>query len=460
VSDATLSPVVIVGGGIAGLAVAYELTRLRVPFVLYEGDDRLGGVIRTERVDGFTIDLGPDSLLVQKPAALELCEELGLGSRLFPTQLPRTAFILRGGRLNPLPEASVLGIPTRLLPLATTRLFSPWGKLRMALDLAIPGARSTDDESIASFIGRRFGREAVTYLAEPLFAGIHSGDVDRLSMKALFPRMLEAERRHGSLIRAFQKMPRGSGGDGAFRSLPHGLEELVRAVVGTLPHDSVVTGARVVAVERGSPFSVRLASGTSVDASQVVLAVPAFAAATIVQGLDGELATACHEIPYASTATVALAYPARSVRHPLDGSGFVVPRAEPECRLLAASWVSSKWPGRAPADVVLLRAFLGGARDPDVLREGDDALVRMSHDALSRILGIGAEPLLTRLQRWPNANAQHEVGHLDRMDGIERRLRALPGLSVTGSGFRGVGIPDCIADGRAVARSVAEAHAR
>ncbi len=447
------------GGGIAGLAAAHELNQRAVRFVLIEGSERLGGVIRTERVGDFTIDLGPDSLLVQKPAAIELCVELGLGDRLISTRPPRTAFILKRGRLHPLPEASVLGIPTRMMPLVTTGLFSPLGKARMAMDLVVPARRDDPeiDESIGQFMRRRFGKEAVTYLAEPLFAGIHSGDVERLSMRALFPRMLDAERRHGSLIRAFRRMPRSpAGADGAFRSLPGGLEEMVRALVATLPAGALRTGAVATSVEGPRPFTVTLESGEAIRADQVIIATPAFVAATLLDRLDPELASLCRRIPYASTATVALAYPRTAVRHPLEGSGFVVPRAEPGRRLLAASWVSSKWPGRAPANSALLRVFFGGARDPQITNESDATLERLAHDELASTLGIDGDPTVVRLQRWPAANAQHEVGHLRIVDAIERRLAAQPGLHVTGGGFRGVGIPDCVTDGRSVAVTAAE----
>ncbi len=229
--------VAVVGGGIAGLSAAYELNQRGVRFRLFEAADRVGGVILTEHLDGFVIDAGPDALLVQKPAAIELCQELGLGSRLQPTLEPRTAYILRHGTLHPLPEASVLGIPTRLGPFATTRLFSTVGKLRFGLDLMLPPRRlgPTEDESIASFFGRRFGQEAVRYLAEPLLATIHAGDVDRLSMRALFPRLLAAEQRGGSLIRAFRRLRARPSPDGMFRSLPGGIGELATASHGSAP---------------------------------------------------------------------------------------------------------------------------------------------------------------------------------------------------------------------------------
>ena len=457
------SRVVIVGGGIAGLATAFELHARRVPFVVLEGASRLGGVILTERVQGFAIDAGPDSLLVQKPAAIELCRELGLGDRLMPTSPPRTAFILRGGVLHPLPEASVLGIPTRMLPLATTRLFTARGKLRMAMDLVIPASRQQSDrqdESIASFMRRRFGDEVVRYLAEPLFAGIHSGDVERLSMRALFPRLLEAEQRHGSLIRAFRATRSRSATHGAFRSLPGGIEEMVTRLADVLPPTALRTGALVERIDRRDPgdgFEARLASGETLTSSVLVLAVPAYRVADLMQAVDDDLARLCRTIRYVSSATVALAYPRDAVRHPLNGSGFVVPRAEPGRRIMAASWVSSKWPERAPVGSVLLRAFLGGARDPDVVSENDDTLRSIAHADLAALLGIAQEPTLVRVQRWPRTNAQYEVGHLELVRAIDERIAGLPGLHVTGSGFRGVGIPDCVADGRRVAAEAAAA---
>jgi oxygen-dependent protoporphyrinogen oxidase len=447
---------IIVGAGIAGLAAAYELARRGVTFLLLESADRLGGVILSEQVDGFTLDAGPDSLLVQKPEGIKLCEELGLGHRLVSTKPPRLAFILRGGVLHPLPAASVLGIPTRFGPFVRTRLFSAAGKMRMGLELFIrPRKDHNADESIGAFITRRFGVEASDYLAEPLLAGIHAGDVNRLSVRALFPRFTEAEARHGSLIKAFRSVPRGDSTEGPFRSFAGGLTELVRAVADALPASSVRLASRVERVSMplqraNGQFRVEIASGESLTCSSVVLATPAFVTSRIISGLDAGLARLCDEIRYVSTATVALAFPRGAVAHPLNGTGFVVPKRE-QTDILAASWLSSKWPGRSPDDHVLMRAFVGGARDPDALEQDDDALVQRALSALRPILGITGAPQLTRVYRWPRANAQHEVGHLARMRAIDTALADHPGLFVTGSGFRGVGIPDCIADGRATA---------
>jgi len=448
--------VAIVGAGIAGLAAAYELSRRGRSFVVFERAPRAGGVIFSEQIDGFTIDGGPDALLIQKREGIALCEELGLGGRLVSTRLPRIAYIQRGGRLYPLPAASVLGIPTRVGPFMRTRLFTWPGKLRMGAEVVVPARRSGADESIGAFMRRRFGREATTFLAEPLLAGIHAGDVDRLSMKALFPRLVEAEQKHGSLLRAFasqNREPRTPNPDGAFKSLPGGLSELVRALVRTLGEQNVCTGVTVTAITGGGPFIVRTARDTT-DARAIVLAVPAHAATVLLRDRDPKLAGLCGEIPYASAATVALAFRRDAVRHPLNGSGFVVPRVE-RTGILAGSWLSSKWPHRAPDDDhVLLRTFVGGARDPAALDRSDDDLVALSLAALGPLLGITGAPLFTRVYRWERGNAQHEVGHLDRIAAIDRALAQHPGLFVTGSGFRGVGIPDCVADARATAKQV------
>lgn len=449
-----ITPVVIVGGGIAGLAAAYEFSRKHVPFVLLESGPRVGGVIFSEEIDGYTIDGGPDALLIQKPEGIKLCEELGLGDQLVPTKLPRLAFIQRDGRLHALPAGSVLGIPTAWGPFLRTRLFSWAGKARMGAELFVPARRDGGDESIGAFMTRRFGTEATTYLAEPLLAGIHAGDVDRLSIRALFPRFAEEEAKYGSLLRAFRRQAsRRPSPDGAFKSLPGGLSDMVRALVATLPADSIRVRTAVSRIHKdGDSFHVET-GGDRLEARVVVLATPAFAASTILRSLSPELSALCGEIPYASAATVALAFKRDAVAHPLNGSGFVVPKVE-NTGIMAGSWLSSKWPNRAPADRVLLRAFVGGARDPRALDKSDAELVATAMGALRPLLGILGEPLLKRVYRWDRGNAQHEVGHLDRIARIETALLTIPGLHLTGSGYRGVGIPDCVADGRATAKKV------
>jgi len=289
-----------------------------------------------------------------------------------------------------------------------------------------------------------------------LLAGIHAGDVDRLSMQALFPRLVAAERTHGSLLRAFRSAaaPRPANPTGAFRSLPGGLSEMVRALVRTLGERNIRMDTAAASVAGRGPFTVRTSGGEAVEGRAVVLATPAYVTGALTRDRDQELARLCEQIPYASSATVALAFRRTDIAHTLDGSGFVVPRVE-GTGILAASWLSSKWPHRAPEGRALLRTFIGGARDPDALDRSDDELIARSRGALQPLIGIRGEPLFARVYRWVRAGAQHEVGHLARMAAIERALTRHPGLFVTGSGFRVIGIPDCVADGRATARQAA-----
>ena len=469
--------VAVVGGGITGLAAAHELHRRAVPFVLLEGSTRLGGMIRTETADGFTIDAGPDSLLVHKPAALALCREVGLGTRLIPTLAPRAAYVLRRGRLRRLGRASVLGIPTRLGPLALSGPLGWRGRARMALDLALPprSADEAEDESVAAFFRRRFGPEAVDFLAEPLLAGIHAGDVERLSVRALFPTLVEAEWTDGSVIRGLrrQRARRARGADeGPFRSLPGGLGELVTGVADRLPAASVRFGCAVQAIAGSGPFRISIAAGAAggvIVARQVLLAVPGRIAAALLSSLDPELSRLCAAIRHTSSATVALAYPRSAVGRTFQGSGFVVPRVERRLSgasglsgrsglsILAGTSVSSKWPSRAPDGQLLFRGFLGGARDPDVLAGTDGDLIDAVHRDLAGLLRITGAPTLARVYRWPDANPQHDVGHLARIAAIDARLARRPGLHLAGPAFRGVGIPDCIAAGRTAAATAADA---
>jgi oxygen-dependent protoporphyrinogen oxidase len=446
--------VIIIGGGITGLAAAFELSARGVPFQLLEASTRAGGLIRTEHVDGFTVEAGPDSILAQKPAAIELCETLGLGPRLISTTPPRTAFVLKKGRLHPLPSPSILGIPTTWRGIAGYDLLSPMARLRLAIEPIIPrraprGRRTQDDESVGAFFRRRFGPAAVDLIAEPLLGGIHAGDIDSLSLASLFPRLREAENRRGSVVRAFRHTQRTSTGDGLFRSLGSGMGELVTAIERRLPPGSIRYESPVRnIVKDGAGWRVSTGDA-SVRARAVVLACPAHAAARILAPVDDRAAALCAEVPYVSTASIALAWPRPAVRHPLAGSGFVVARAHNALRMTACTWVSSKWSGRTPAGTVLLRAFVGGSHDPEAVDLPDERLVDVTSRELAGILGIEGAPILSRVYRWRMAGAQHNVGQIARVAEIESRLAEHNGLFIAGSGFRSVGIPDCIADGRA-----------
>ena len=440
--------VAVIGGGIAGLAAAYEIQRRGLTVQVLEAAGRPGGVILTEQFDGWVIDAGPDSILVEKPAGVSLCRELGIADRLVSTQKPRTAYVMRDGRLHPIVEGSFLGFPVGVAALARSSLFTLRGKLRMACEMLVPRG-SGGDESIARFVRRRFGEEAAEYLADPLLAGIHAGDADRLSMRALFPRLLEAERQAGSVIRSFRRLRVKPSEHGAFVSLPGGIGELVDALAGALTPGTIGLGTRVTELRRTGTYTVESTAGT-LEARSVILSVPAYVAGSLLRSFDTTLAGLCDGIPYASTATVAFGYRREQIQHPLRGSGFVVPRVE-HSPLLAATWVTSKWPGRAPEGHALLRAFLGGGRDPHRLERTDEELIQTAREALEETLAIKGEPLFSRLFRWTRHSPQYEVGHLERVASIEQRMASIPGVFLAGSGFRAIGIPDCIADGRETA---------
>ena len=448
--------VCIVGGGISGLSAAYELSVRGIPFTLFEASPRLGGLVRTDRIDGFTIEAGADSMLAQKRAALDLCAELGLTSRLLTMNEPRTASVLSEGVLHPLPAPAILGIPATWRGLASYSLLPAHARARIALEPLIPTA-PRDDESVASFFRRRFGRGTLAPLAQPLVGGIHAGDIETLSIRSVLPRFADTERSGRRLLPWIRQTARASAAGGAFRSLASGMGELVDAIHRRLPDGAVRCDTPVTHLSRDADGWRVDAAGASHTCAAVILACPAYVAAGLLRGVDATAAALCDTVHYVSTASVGLAYPRPVIAHPLTGSGFVVARANSDVRITACTFVSSKWQGRAPAGHVLLRAYIGGAHDPEAADLDDGELAGIAQRELSAILSITGSPLLTRVYRWPRAGAQHEVGHLAWLRRFEEQLGRMPGLFVTGSGFRSIGVPDCIADGRAVAASAASA---
>jgi oxygen-dependent protoporphyrinogen oxidase len=465
---------VVVGGGISGLAAAHravELARERgqaLDLTLLESRDRLGGSIATERTDGFLVEAGPDSFLSEKPWALALCRRLGLEGRLVGTDDRfRTVFVWRGGRLHPLPDGFQLVAPTRMRPFLASRLFSWRGKARMALDLVLPRGTATD-ESLGAFVRRRLGAEALERVAQPLVAGIYTADPDDLSLAATMPRFLELERRERSLVlglwRASRRLraagaraPGASGTSGArwslFVTLADGMDELIGALATRLPPGAVSLKTRATALERADGrWRVTTESGR-LEADRVILASEAHASARLVRYLDPSLAELLAGIPYASSATISLGYRRADIPHPLEAFGFVVPRTEGRA-LLACTFSSVKYPGRAPAGHVLIRCFLGGALGERVLAEDDGTLLERARGELREALGITAPPVLARLARHPASMPQYHVGHLTRVETIERRLEAAPGLGLAGSAYRGVGIADCVRSGESAAERV------
>jgi oxygen-dependent protoporphyrinogen oxidase len=458
----TNATVAIIGGGITGLSAAHTLQKLGTPWILVDAAPSLGGVIRTETRDGFLLEGGPDSILAQKPEGLALCRELGLGDRLVPTNPDeRSVYVLRGGRLHPLPEGMMLAVPTKIGPFLRSELFSWPGKLRMGLDLVIPGGDGRGDESIASFLRRRFGQESVERLGEPLLAGIHAGDPEKLSILATFPRFRDLEEKHGSLVRGMWAAPRpvrrpGDAAASAFYSLRCGLRELVDALVLRLPRGRLLTKRPVQGVSReGGGFAIALDRGDVLRAGRVIVAAPGPRIAPALAGLAPEVAAALASIPFASSATVLLGYRREHVAHSLSGYGLVVPQTE-GLRTTALSFVSTKFPNRAPDGHVLLRGFLGGVRDGGVLASSDEEMVQTVQRDMTGILGLRGAPVMTRVFRWPAGTPQLEVGHLERMAEVERKAAQIGGLYLTGAGIRSTGIPDSVAEGTRAAEAAAE----
>jgi oxygen-dependent protoporphyrinogen oxidase len=449
--------VVIVGGGIAGLAAAHRV-RERDPacrVTVLEASERLGGSVGTEHVQGFLVEHGADSFLTEKPWAMDLARRLGLTERLVRTRDDRRrTFVVRDGRLHALPEGFLMMAPTQLWPIVTSDLFSLGGKLRMALDLVLPRRTATDDESLDAFVRRRLGAEALERAAQPLVGGIYTADPTRLSLAATMPRFIEMERTHRSIILAMWRQAKAAArkDSGArwslFASFAGGMQTLVDALAQRLPEGAVRLGTRVDALTRdiGGGWRVATAGGETLGAAHVVVTLPAYATAALLRPHDSELADRLASIRYASSAIVTLAYARDQIAHPLDGFGFVVPAIERR-QIIAGSFSSVKYDGRAPAGQVLLRAFVGGALADDLAHLPDTDLVGIAERELGDLLGIRGRPTLVRIARHARAMPQYDLGHLGRVEEIEAAVAQLDGLGLAGSAYRGVGIPDCVHSG-------------
>lgn len=445
--------VVIVGGGIAGLAAAWECRRQGVPVTLLEGAPRAGGVIRTDVVDDVVLDAGPDAFLVSKPGALDLCRELGIDDQLIGMSPPRGAFVLRGDRLHALPDGGAFGIATRAWPLLTSTLLSPFGKARIALEPLVPRRRATTDESAAAFFRRRFGAEATRHIAQPLLGGIHVGDLERLSADAVLAPLVSAERQGHSVLLALRRQGRRATPSGPFRSFPGGMGTLVTHLAGALGADTLRLDAPVVGIERtATTWNVVVGGATPVSADVLVLATPAHVTAGWLARHAPAAAAAAGAIRYVSSAGVLAVYRDTAIARPLAGSGYVSTPGPGRDPLLATSWLTHKWAGRAPQGFSVLRGFFGGAFDEAVLANDDAALTAMAHASWETRFGVAEPPVLARVVRWTRASPQHEVGHAGRVRTVDEALDALPPLAVCGSGFRAVGIPDVVTDARTTMR--------
>jgi len=464
--------VAIIGGGIAGLATAYYLDRrIRergLPLVcrLFEAAPALGGVIRSERIDGFLLDTGPDSLFRGKPAAAHLAREIGLGDELLdasPQKLP--TLIWSRGKLRPLPAGLELIAPTRVIPFLMSGLISMPGKIRMAMEPFIPAKRDGEDESVSQFARRRLGDEAARKIAGPLLAGIHAGDPERLSIWSTFSRLPELERRHGSLLAGIRAMRAKAAASGSthgrparsgppFTSFRSGIRTIVDGMVGAIKDVVLETGCEVRSIERaGGRYRIDRGGGDPWEADACLVAVSAPRASSLLKSLAPEIASILETIRYASSATVFLGYRAGSTG-PLPGAtGFLIPFSEKR-RIFGCTFVSNKFEGRAPEGHILIRAFVGGATDEGLAELPDGAMLEMVRQELRDLIGLQAEPVMTHIARWPKGNPQYEIGHGKRVEAIDRALAAHPGLFVTGSAFRGVGIPDGVTLGKAAAAEI------
>jgi oxygen-dependent protoporphyrinogen oxidase len=465
--------IIVIGGGITGLSAAHrliELSRERelpLEVVLLEGGERLGGVIATKQIDGFLVEEGPDSFITTKPWTLELCHRIGLDSQLIQTNdESRRTFVLHRGSLVPIPDGFFMIAPTRLMPFLTSPLFSWRGKLRMALDLVLPRTLKQSDESLASFVTRRFGREALERVAQPMISGIYTADPEKLSLRATMPRFLEMEERYGSIIRAMLREQhtigqRQSCDIGAryslFMSFKDGMQTLVDALETHLPEGTVKLNKRMksVAISNGG-WSLITDEGERFHADGVIITTPSYHAARLVEGFDPSLAEDLSKIQYASSAVISLAYRREDISHPLDGFGFVVPMIEKR-GIIACSFSSVKFRGRAPEGYALLRCFIGGAIQPEAYEWDDSSMIDRAHKEVSELLQIKSRPLFTMVHRHPNSMPQYQVGHLEHIARINEKVSKYRGLALAGSAYSGVGIPDCVHSGETAAEGVLKA---
>lgn len=456
--------IAIIGGGITGLSAAFTLEKQRrknpesIEYSLYESQPMFGGVLRTEEVDGCQIEAGPDSFLTEKPWAADLCRELGLGDQLVGSNdAQRKTYILVNGQLVEIPDGLMFMVPTKLLPTVLSPLFGVSTKIRMAREWFHPPRKAEADESVSAFVERHYGSEMVDRLADPLLSGVYGGHADQLSIRAVMPRFAEMEANHGSLGRAMlaarRKMRLSKSASGPlFTSLSGGMQQMTDALRARLPVASLAPSRQALSLNpQATQWQVSFAQGTR-NFDAVILAVPAHVSAMLLRSANPPLASELNEINYTSSITINLAYP-QNVRESLPaGFGFLVPRSQGR-RMLACTFVHTKFPHRAPPGRALLRCFMAASSNEE-LRQSDDRIVNVIREELRDILGLSAEPLFARVYRWDRAMAQYGVGHLERLARIEKYRNTTAGLFLAGNAYKGIGVPDCIRSGSEAAASV------
>ncbi len=476
-----MTKVLVIGGGIAGLAAAVHLKAgakahgKAIDVQVLEKNGRIGGKILTEKHDDYLIEGGPDSFLPEKIWTVNLAKHLGLEPELLPSNDQfKGTFIFSGGRLHSLPEGVMLMVPTSFWPMAKSRLISWPGKLRMGMEVFVPKRKNQEDESLASFVTRRLGRECLEKIAEPLVAGIHTSNPDNMSVLATFPRFVQMEQKSGSLIHgmissmknrthAMHNAPAPGAGASKTKmtfsmSFRNGMQTLSRACAEFIGRDSIRLGAAVNAVEpKGTGYAVVLHNGETLEADHIMIASASYDAARMVKGFDQALSAQLDKIEWSSSATVSVAFRKEDVRAPLDGFGFIVPRVEGR-RINASTYSSIKWLYRAPDGRVLIRVFVGGGHHEELVHDLDDAgMVNMVLEELDGILGLKADAQFSKVYRWFKGMPKYTVGHLDRIALLDRMLSLHPGLHLIGCSYKGIGIGDCIHEAQIAAEKIVKA---
>ncbi len=461
--------IAIIGGGISGLSAAYTIEKKRqsgtpVDYVLFESSPRLGGVLVTDRVEGCLVEAGPDSFLTEKPWAADLCGKIELGDQLIGSNdSERKTYIVAKGKLEVMPDGLMFMVPTKIMPTVFSPLFSWRTKIRMAAEWFHPPRKASEDETVAEMVERHYGSEMVELLADPLLSGVYGGEASQLSVRAVLPRFADMESKHGSLGRAMlesRKKARKKMGAAAnvparplFTSLKEGMQQMVDALVVRLDANSLKTSSLVQLVIRQNNAWTVSAGYQSDQFDAVIIATPAHAAADVLQGADENLSRDLGEIQYSSSVTVTLGYDEKVRRSLPPGFGFLVPRSAGR-RMLAATFVHNKFPHRAPEDRALVRCFLGGARDEQILEASEKEILQIVRGELRQIIALDAEPLFTRVYKWKSSMAQYSVGHLERLQRIESLRQKLPGLALAGNGYNGIGVPDCVRSGTEAAGKI------
>ena len=463
--------IVVIGGGISGLATSKRILELdpSVDLTLLEAGPRLGGVIRTERRDGFLLEHGPDNFITTLPAGIRLCEKLGFEDELVPTNdAHRRAFVLHRGRLKPIPSGFAIMAPSRAWPILSSSILSPLGKLRLIGEIFARQRTDDQDESLASFVRRRLGRETYDRLVQPLVGGIYTADPEKLSVLATMPRFRQMEKQNGSLVRAMWKQQRGAASadkkaSGArysqFVAPRAGMESFVVALAESLSPSTICVNEPVKNLERPTEGKWQVTVGGEspkvLSADGIVIAIPSRPASRLLHDVDSNLADDLESIEYGSCALASFGFRREQITHPLDGFGVVIPIVERR-KILSATFTSTKYPGRAPEGHVLIRTYIGGGCQPDLLEQSDDELLAMALSELTDILEVKGDPVLKHINRNNNAMPQYHVGHLTLAQRIKDRVNQLDGLVLAGNSLQGVGIPQCIQSGEAAGEAVIE----